>query len=481
MHKKFNLALVGCGPHANRVYLKLIEKYIEGKNIRPRLLIDLQSQKTKVNKYLKGISYKFESIVFLDDSELNSEYFSEKTKKLLNNLVSKLKLDGIIISTEPKAHKKYCLWALENNLSILIDKPITSPIFSSTKKSGANKISKDYKEILKAKKKSKGKVVIQCQRRYHDGYNFLIEYLTKFVTKHKVPITYIDIFHGDGCWVLPNEFFERENHPYKYGYGKLMHSGYHFVDLLAWIININKKILDYDSVEVFAKPLKPDDLASQLNNNFMKKSFGNKSLKDIYKNYDMEKLKNFGELDCYSKFFFYSKNKLITSCNLDLLQNSFSRRAWHKLPLDTYKGNGRVRHERVNIEVGPLLNIQVHSYQAYEPRHKEDIKGFGNEDHFEIFIYRNKSLVGGKSFSHFDFGESDREKFLKDKYYLGHNERARDVAFVNFINKNDKQSRFEEQDLTIDLLNQLSLSLSKSYNRKNPLIKNKFSFKNYVG
>lgn len=35
------------------------------------------------------------------------------------------------------------------------------------------------------------------------------------------------------------EMCTRDYHPYKYGYGKLMFSGYHFVDLLMWLLSIN--------------------------------------------------------------------------------------------------------------------------------------------------------------------------------------------------------------------------------------------------
>jgi predicted dehydrogenase len=479
--KTNNIALIGLGPHAHRLYLKFIEKYREIKSIKPVVLIDLHSQENKVKRYLRDVNFKFDEIIFLDDKELNREYFSPETEKIISKTLIRHAIKYIIVSTEPKSHKKYCLWALKNNLNILFDKPLTSPVRSSITEKGAKKIKEDYLEILKAKKQSSGKIIVQCQRRYHKGYKFLVKYLQDFIEEFHTPITYIDIFHGDGCWVLPNEFYERENHPYKYGYGKLMHSGYHFVDLLAWLIRTNEKIVDYDRMEIFAKPLKPSDLNYQLNSRILKNLFGKKALKSIYKDYNLTKLKSFGELDSYSKLMFYEKNNLVTSCNLDLLQNSFSRRAWSYLPRDTYKGNGRVRHERVNIEVGPFLNIQVHSYQAYEPRHPEKIRGMGNEDHFEIFIYRNTKLVGGKSLERFDFGRTDRLNNKNDKYYLGHNEKARDVAFLDFLDKNDKGSPFEYQDLTIELLSQLSLSLSKSYENKNPLIKFGFSLSKYVG
>lgn len=55
-----------------------------------------------------------------------------------------------------------------------------------------------------------------------------------------MPINKISISHSDGNWNMPSEVIFRENHPYKYGYGKMMHSGYHFIDLLSWFMEINK-------------------------------------------------------------------------------------------------------------------------------------------------------------------------------------------------------------------------------------------------
>ena len=64
--------------------------------------------------------------------------------------------------------------------------------------------------------------------------------------------------------------------------------------------------------------------------------------------------------------------------------------------------------KRVNIEVGPLLNIQVHSYQAYESRNPETIQGWGESNHFEVFVFRNTDLVGGTSVEKYDFSRTGR-------------------------------------------------------------------------
>merc|ERR1712151_181742 len=64
--------------------------------------------------------------------------------------------------------------------------------------------------------------------------------ISGFVKEHRVPISYIDIYHADGMWGMPGEMCTRSYHPYKHGYGKLMHSGYHFLDLLMWLNSINE-------------------------------------------------------------------------------------------------------------------------------------------------------------------------------------------------------------------------------------------------
>lgn len=81
------------------------------------------------------------------------------------------------------------------------------------------------------------------------------------VREYNIPITYIDIYHNDGMWNMPSEFLERENHPYKYGYGKLFHSGYHFIDLVAWLMEVNRetKGKQINNAEMFVSTYNPID------------------------------------------------------------------------------------------------------------------------------------------------------------------------------------------------------------------------------
>ena len=49
---------------------------------------------------------------------------------------------------------------------------------------------------------------------------------------------------------MPHDLL-KENHPYKYGYGKLFHSGYHFIDLLSDLIKINNNLCKTKAITNF--------------------------------------------------------------------------------------------------------------------------------------------------------------------------------------------------------------------------------------
>ncbi|MCS3531731.1 Gfo/Idh/MocA family oxidoreductase [Chryseobacterium sp. JUb7] len=383
--------LVGLGPHAKRIYYPFLEKYQKKYGIKLRLLIELDSQQSSINKFIISRSLKPEEIFLIKDNIKNrlGRVLENNLLKRLDDLISKENIDGIIISTEPKSHKIYADWAMKNNINILMDKPITAPVDPITKPASARKIYSDYQDLKNRKQNSKSRFYIVCQRRNHKGFSLVKDYLQKFVDEFQIPISYIGIYHSDGTWNLPHEF-EKENHPYKYGYGKLMHSGYHCVDLFAWISEVNNSLKDRkaNSAKIYTSKFLPNDFFNQLNIKNYKNFFGNTEIQKFYENYDRNDYEKYGEIDAYILGQLMQDQNVITTASIILQQNTFSRRAWFDLPEDTYKGNGRLRHERVNIHVSQFLNIQIHSYQSYEAGHKDiDIEGVGNEDHFDIYIF----------------------------------------------------------------------------------------------
>lgn len=95
----------------------------------------------------------------------------------------------------------------------------------------------------------------------------------------------------------------------------------------------------------------------------------------------------FGEVDSYSQIQLSGKSTALTTVQLSLIQSGFSQRAWSDLPEDAYKSNGRIRHEYVNIHIGPLASIQIHSYQSKQI-HEQPLALYdvGQNNHFNIYL-----------------------------------------------------------------------------------------------
>ena len=251
---------------------------------------------------------------------------------------------------------------------------------------------------------------------------------------------------------MPSEYLSRENHLYKYGYGKLFHSGYHFIDLLTWFLEINNLAKDkkINNAEMFCSTFNPVDALNVINNDDYKNIFKTEKFEKTFENYEKD-LKDYGELDFHSIINFKNNDKIITNCTLNLMQSGFSRRSWCYLPKDIYKGNGRVRHERLNIHVGPLLNIQIYSYQAYEISDKDKPlnNNIGSVEHFEIYIFRNSKIIGGKPFELIDIANLS----AKDKeFFYGYNEKARENCFISFLNNSNKDSDLLKHKVSIELV-----------------------------
>lgn len=446
-----NLMLIGLGPHSKRIYMN----YLKSHNIEPKILVDLESNYDNLCKYLKENNFSKTKVWTLPDKYKDNQVLPIKYEKELSNLCLDNKITHIILSTEPKAHHMYLEFALKNNINILTDKPITVTK-NMNELSMIKKIKTQYNSLLQIYDKNKCSCKIMCQRSYHRGYKYIKELLKNIIETYNIPITYIDIYHCDGNWEMPHDL-GKENHPYKYGYGKLFHSGYHFIDLLAELLKLNDLTTTEKHIKhgtLYGNIFTPDDELVVFNKSDYKKIFKNNKFPDIYKKLNQLDFKNYGEKNFYSQLNFVNAgNKLITTASLNLLHYGFSRRGWLKSK-DYYKQNGRIRHERINIQVGPLLNIQVHSYQSKEVKDRLETEietECGGLEHFDIDIYRNADLIGGKAYERIRLCElySDVES---NSNFIGYNEYSREECITDFLNGASNICDLSNQKLAIEIL-----------------------------
>jgi hypothetical protein len=218
-------------------------------------------------------------------------------------------------------------------------------------------------------------------------------------------------------------------------------------------INFKLKDKSPNQVEMFASMTQPADFLKIIDAKFYKRFLNTNKYNSIFSSKNI--FDGFGEIDFNGQILFKQYDRIITNVTLNLLQNGFSRRAWIYLPEDTYKSNGRVRHEYLNINVGPIMNIQVHSYQAHHQKHEAGIQigEPGSPQHFDIYIYRNVDLIGGQPV----------EKILcmdlisrEEDDFIGYNEQARKLCLQDFLYNNHSQnesiSALKKYELCINLI-----------------------------
>ncbi|MBS0585547.1 MAG: hypothetical protein JSR76_04520 [Verrucomicrobia bacterium] len=127
------------------------------------------------------------------------------------------------------------------------------------------------------------------------------------------------------------------------------------------------------------------------------------------------------------------------------------------------------------LNLGPFLTIQIHSYQACEVKdrlHPEyNHENMGGLDHFEIYVFRNSEIIGGKPCEIIQGKSFFAEKNLKESGFLGYNEEARDLCFQDFLRNLADKSLLQDHRLTIEIATAIYLSISKKRSGGIPFIR----------
>ena len=135
-----NIMLIGIGPHAKKIYINFIKKY----HLNLSLLVELNINKDSIKKYLKENNFFNTKTYFIDKDESNLLELSDNVQKDLKKLIKENKITNTIISTEPKSHFAYAKFMIKNNINVLMDKPITSPINVLNNTLSSKNVLKEY-------------------------------------------------------------------------------------------------------------------------------------------------------------------------------------------------------------------------------------------------------------------------------------------------------------------------------------------------
>lgn len=342
-----------------------------------------------------------------------------------------------MIATDPLSHMQYALWAQRKGLHILMDKPVSTYSDVSISIKSARRIKKDF-DLLIANYSPEKAFIVNAHRRFLPQFELIQNIVNGVARTYGMPVTSMQSTHCDGQWRLPNEVLTMTYHP-SLGYGKVSHSGYHFIDMASKIIKdsfeYSKK--QFDALSVYSKFIYPSGILMQQSQKDLVNIFGEDYLRldprsdaEILNEY---KKRNEAEIDATTLINFSYRGVPITNLTLNLIHNGFTRRSWMLSKKDLYKGNGRLRHEYHNIQQGPLQNIQIHSYQSKDKHdvNSEDDLELGGNNHYDIYVFRNKDIIGGKLLEVITAKDvADARKLNKTKVM---NELARHEAVKEFL------------------------------------------------
>ncbi len=481
-----NIMLIGAGFHARRIYIPTLIRYSKSMPITLVGGVDLTSQKDVIEKYLHENNYDLE-MIYLDTDYLDSnsiELGLSLQKNVISELdafVDKFNITGVIISTDPLSHKVYAEWALKRNLHILMDKPISVRKFQNTKLSQAVGVLEDYYDLLESYKKVQDKkstiFSINIQRRYDYGFEKVKKLIIEAKEKFNIPVTSIQAMHADGTWVFPKEILFQKSHSYQDGYGKCSHSGYHIFDMVwqlyeAGIVQEKQP----NSMQIFSSALFPSGFRVNITErdyrNYFKSEYQESNLtREEY----VEETKEYGEIDSFNILRFLKNGENICNVSINLLHNSFSKRAWAIPNKDLYKGNGRVKHQQFIIQQGPFQSIHVHNYQSEDMHDIDNTDEFdiGGNNHFDIYIFRNNKMFGsGSSFK--KITGKDIEKNIDGQLTI---EKAKDRVILEYLNfmlgnikKEDLKSNIDSQTMPVKIMSGIYQSNALLYQNENPLV-----------
>jgi predicted dehydrogenase len=395
------LALIGCGPHARRIYLPALRALCSRHRIELELVVELASERGAVAAALAGTGFAPETVLL----EPFSGALPEQLGRQLAEIAARKGIQGVIIATEPLVHKAYAEWAMECGLHILIDKPVTARADAVSSLASADGILEDFDDLLRMhlRRQQHGEKVfmVNAQRRVHAGFLFAEKLLAEVGRQTNCPVTSLQSYHCDGQWRLPGEIVTQTYHPYCQGYGKASHSGYHIFDMMYRLFMASGVSAKRpDAMEVVSSFVQPAGFIKQLTEADYQALFGPEY--DSTRRWSDQELQalypDYGEIDVSGVVTLKHQDVAIANLSVNLLHNGYAQRTWLMPGDDLYKGNGRVKHEQHNIQQGPFQNIQIHSYQASDKHHDTGAEQHetGGNNHFDVHVYRNPMVAAGR-------------------------------------------------------------------------------------
>lgn len=373
---KKHLVIVGFDDIIADKYMGCIEQAISDKHINGYSIIDLFSHQDWIEQKLRKVNVQPELKYYLRVPGGKDTWANKREFQLVFDEIREKKGEiKVYIAAELKAHEEYLQYCIENDIDSLTEKPIFSPIKGG--KFDPSAIDKKMKYLLSIVQKSSAKHSVTSLARYHTIYNDrVIDKIKERVLKYAAPLTSLHLRFAAGVWNTHIEYETREDHPYKYGYGMIMHGAYHYIDVITQFLLLNNLIFPHDTLQLTLSSYGgfPADQNDRISKKYSALFDDNKpgwSAKSKHKT-------DYGETDIVTSFQLFNSttNKVITLGTMSFEQTTPSIRTWKDIPVEIYNKNGRIAYADLEAQLATLFSLNLKCF---------DVPSKGEIDHIKAF------------------------------------------------------------------------------------------------
>ena len=439
-----HLVIIGFDEIVSNKYIDIIEKAILENRISSYSIIDLKSEEKHIKHRINKLKIKPKKEYYLNDKN-NREFNINEIDNIFKDILDNNYKVKVYIATELKSHLFYLNYCISKCYDCLVEKPIFAPRINNM--FAPHLIESTMNNLVSESAKNKVDVSVMTLGRYHPIYNkIILKELKDNIIKYESPITSIHLRAAGGVWNLHDEYLDREDHPYKYGYGMLMHGGYHYIDVFTQIIELNKLLFPNDKLVMNVKtygafPFDQNERISKKYSNI----FDDNKENWKHNNKDIK----FGETDIVSVLELRNetKNNVLTIGTISLEQTTPSIRFWKEFPPHIYNKNGRISSVDLEVRLSTLYSIHVNCYDVPEE------------------INNNIEKIGARSTvvtrSNFNLLKTEKPITVRNFEGLFHNLSNKEVM-ENWINGEEKRSNLKQHINVMNILGGLAISLNEN-------------------
>ncbi|WP_280401209.1 hypothetical protein [Nocardia carnea] len=355
------LVVIGFDEIVRNKYMPCIESAITEGHLDSWSLVDLDSEREVIEKRLVGVASQPRMKVFVPDRGDPAE-ISETTRTALGCL----RLPGLpmkaYIATEVGAHERYLRECIAAGVDSLVEKPVLAPMNEDRFDPG--RITATMTDLIDTAGRRRNRHSVMTLSRYHSIYNDrVVAGLRERLLRWRAPVTSFHLRAAGGVWNLEHEFVTRDDHPYRHGYGMLMHGSYHYVDLAVQVLSLNKLLFPERSLQlqVCSFGAYPGDQHKRVSPPATRLLGGHARCSVLAR-----EPQRYGETDITSTFRLLDADSeaTITLGTLSFEQTTPSIRSWGPFPEGVYNKNGRTSSVNLEAQLSTLHSVHVSCYDV---------------------------------------------------------------------------------------------------------------------